>query len=72
MYIYICIVALLCNDREMRRYTRAFSGYWLGKHVPFARQQILNNAAVGLQEGKRVSAWSVLGCYKQGTRLDLS
>jgi hypothetical protein len=33
----------------MREYTRPVSAQRLGKHVPVARQQILNNAAVGLQ-----------------------
>jgi hypothetical protein len=36
----------------MGGYTRAVSGQRLGKHVPFARQQILNNATVGLQQWK--------------------
>jgi hypothetical protein len=41
----------------------------LGKHVPVARQQILSNVTVGLQQWKRgVSTWSVPRCYKQGTR----
>jgi hypothetical protein len=39
---------LLCNDREMDGYTRPVSGQRLGKHVPTARKQILNNAIVGL------------------------
>jgi hypothetical protein len=42
---------LLCNDREMGRYTKDVSGQWLGKHVPIARQQILN-ARVGLPQWK--------------------
>jgi hypothetical protein len=33
-------------------YTRAVSGQRLDKHVPVARQQILNKATVGLQEWK--------------------
>jgi hypothetical protein len=33
-------------------YTRAVSGQRLGKHVPVARQQTLNNATVGLQHWK--------------------
>jgi hypothetical protein len=37
---------LLCDDREMGGYTRAVYGQRLGKHVPVARQQILNNATV--------------------------
>jgi hypothetical protein len=32
--------------------TRAVSGQWLGNHVPVARQQILNNATVELQQWK--------------------
>jgi hypothetical protein len=34
----------------MGEHTRALSGQWLSKHVPIARQQILNNATVGLQQ----------------------
>jgi hypothetical protein len=42
----------------------AVSGQRLGKHVPVARQQILNNATVGLQQWKRgVSTWSVPRSY---------
>jgi hypothetical protein len=41
------IDSLLSNDHEMGGYTRAVSGKRLGKHVPVARQQIINNAAVG-------------------------
>jgi hypothetical protein len=36
----------------MDGYTRAVSGQWLSKHVPVVRQQILNNATVGLQQWK--------------------
>jgi hypothetical protein len=43
---------LLSNDREMGGYTRAVSGRRLGKHVLVARQQILDNATVGLQQWK--------------------
>jgi hypothetical protein len=47
----------------------ADSGQILDKHVPIARQHVLNNATVGLQQWKRGgSAWSVLRCYKQGTK----
>jgi hypothetical protein len=35
---------LLCNDHKMDGYTRAVSEQRLGKHVPVARQQILNIA----------------------------
>jgi hypothetical protein len=50
-------------------YTRAVAGQRLHKHVPFARQQILNNVIVGLNNGRTVfSMWSVPRCYKQGTR----
>jgi hypothetical protein len=46
------------------------SGQQLGEHVPVARQWILNNATVGYYNGNRViSLWSVLRCYKQGTKL---
>jgi hypothetical protein len=41
---------LLCNDHEMDGYTKAVSGQRLGKHVPVARQHILNNAIVGSQQ----------------------
>jgi hypothetical protein len=34
----------------MGGYTRAFYGQRLGKHVPIARQHILNNATVGVQQ----------------------
>jgi hypothetical protein len=33
-------------------YTVTVSGQWLGKHIPVARQQIINNATVGLQQWK--------------------
>jgi hypothetical protein len=32
--IAACREPLLCNDREVSKYTRAVSGQWLGKHVP--------------------------------------
>jgi hypothetical protein len=38
---------LLCNDREIGKYTTPVSRQQLGKHVPVARQQILT-----LQQGK--------------------
>jgi hypothetical protein len=64
-----CVQPLPCNDREMGGYTTPVSKQRLSKHVPIPRQQILNNATVGLQQWKRgVSAWSVLRCYKQGTK----
>jgi hypothetical protein len=57
---------LLCNDREMGVYTRAFSGQQFCKHVPVARQQILNNATIERNNRRAVfSMWSVPGCYKQ-------
>jgi hypothetical protein len=41
-----------------------------GKHVPVARQQILNNATVGHSDRRAVfSMWSEQRCYKQGTKL---
>jgi hypothetical protein len=43
---------LLCNDCEMGGYTRTVSGQQLSKYVPVARQQIINNATVGLQQWK--------------------
>jgi hypothetical protein len=59
-----CIEPLLCNDHEMVVYTRAVSGQRLGKHIPIARQQILNNTTVGLQQWKcGVSKWSMLRSY---------
>jgi hypothetical protein len=36
----------------MGGYTRTVSGQRLGKHVPVARPQILNNATVGPQQWK--------------------
>jgi hypothetical protein len=33
----------------MGGYTSNIPGQWLGKHVPLARQQILNNATTGQQ-----------------------
>jgi hypothetical protein len=45
-------VPLLCDHREIGKYTRPVSRQRLGKHVPVAWQQILNNAAVGLQQWK--------------------
>jgi hypothetical protein len=36
----------------MGGYTRDASGQRLGKHVPVARHQVLNNATVGLQQWK--------------------
>jgi hypothetical protein len=39
----------------MDGYARAVSGQRFGKHVPIARQQILNNAKVGKQQRKTVS-----------------
>jgi hypothetical protein len=38
----------------MGAYTRAVSGQRLGKHVPVAMQQILNNATVGSNNRKIV------------------
>jgi hypothetical protein len=55
---------LLRNDREMGEYTRAVSGQRLGKHVPVARQQILNNARVGPQHWK-----SCVFCVVRAERL---
>jgi hypothetical protein len=37
----------------MGGYTRAVSGQRLGKHVPLAIQQSLNNATVGLQQWEK-------------------
>jgi hypothetical protein len=49
--------------------TATVSGQRLGRHVPVARHQILNNTTAGLQQWKRdVSTWSVLRYYKQGTK----
>jgi hypothetical protein len=50
----------------MGAYTRAVSGQRLGKHVPVAREQILNNATVGLHNGRAVfSMWSVPRGYRR-------
>jgi hypothetical protein len=55
---------LLFDDREKGGYTRAVSGQRLGEHVPVARQQIINNETVGLQQWTRcVSTWSVPRSY---------
>jgi hypothetical protein len=43
---------LLWNGCEMGGYTRPVSGQRLGEHIAVDRQQILNNATVGLQERK--------------------
>jgi hypothetical protein len=62
---------LLCNDRKMGGYTRAVSRQWLRKHISVTKQQILNNATVGLQQCKSCVFYVVVPrCYKQGTRLD--
>jgi hypothetical protein len=42
------VAPLLCNNLEMGGYTRAVSGQRLGKYVPDARKQIIDNATVGL------------------------
>jgi hypothetical protein len=63
------IEPLLCNDHEMGGYTSPVPGQRLSKHVPIARQQILNNTTAVLQQWKGgVSGWSALRCYKQGTK----
>jgi hypothetical protein len=41
---------LLSDDSELGKYNRPVSRQQLGKHVPVARQQIPNNATVGLQQ----------------------
>jgi hypothetical protein len=62
---------MLSNDREMDGNTRVVSGQRLGKHVPIARQKILNNTKVGIQQRTTVFLmWSVPRCYKQGTSLE--
>jgi hypothetical protein len=48
----------------MGGYTRAVSGQRLGKHIPAASDMHAT--------GTVFSTWSVLRCYKQGTRLELS
>jgi hypothetical protein len=48
----------------MGGYTRAVSGQRIGKNVPVARQQILNNTTVEIQQWKHgVSTWSVPRSY---------
>jgi hypothetical protein len=55
----------------MDGYTTAVSGQRLGEHVPVARQQILINETVGLQQWKRgVSTWSVQRSYLEDDRGD--
>jgi hypothetical protein len=44
------VQALLCNVHEGGEYSRAVSGQRLCKHVPVARQRILKNATVELQQ----------------------
>jgi hypothetical protein len=39
-------------QRPRDGYTRAILGNGFGKHIPVARQQILNNVIVGLQQWK--------------------
>jgi hypothetical protein len=43
----------------MGRYTTPVSGQRLGKHVPVARQQILNNSKFGLQQWKSYVSYVV-------------
>jgi hypothetical protein len=50
--------------------TATVPGQRLGKHVPVARQQIINNAIVERNNRRAVfSMWSVPRCYTQGTKL---
>jgi hypothetical protein len=60
---------LLCNDHEIGRYTRAVSGQWLNKHVPIARQQILN---ANLQSKQVVLAIMLYSCIWEVLGLNLS
>jgi hypothetical protein len=50
---------LLCNDLEKGGYIRPVSGQRLGKHIPVARQQSINNATVGLQQWKSCVSYIV-------------
>jgi hypothetical protein len=60
---------LLCNEREMGGYTRAISRQQLGKHVPMLGTRFLIMQWLDCNNGRAVfSMWSVLRCYKQGTR----
>jgi hypothetical protein len=43
---------LLRNDIKTGGYTRAVSEQQLGKYVPVARQQIINNATAGQEQWK--------------------
>jgi hypothetical protein len=53
----------------MGGYARAVSGHQLGKHVPIARQQILNIATVGPHRWKSYVFYMVrVKMIKQGTR----
>jgi hypothetical protein len=56
------------RPRDGRIY-QGVSGPRLGKHFPAARQQTLNNATVRHNNRRAAfSMWSMLRCYKQGTR----
>jgi hypothetical protein len=57
---------LLCNDREMGRYTRAVSGQRLDEHVPSATD---TNA---FNRGRVFSMWSAPTYYKHGINLEFS
>jgi hypothetical protein len=60
---------LLCTDCQMSGYKQSVSGQRHSKHVPIAMQQILNKATVGRNNRRAVfSMWSVLRCYRQGTK----
>jgi hypothetical protein len=52
---------LLCDDREIGKYTRAVSRQRLGKHVPAGKNR---RAAIEILLG--VSTWSVPRSYLEG------
>jgi hypothetical protein len=54
MPTYLAYRAVAMQRRAIGEYTRHVSRQRLGKHVPVARQQILNNATVGLRQRKWV------------------
>jgi hypothetical protein len=48
IYSFLKYCNMLCDDGEIGEHTRDFSWQRLDKHIPVARQQILNNKRVGL------------------------
>jgi hypothetical protein len=55
----VCMTWVACRAVAMQRprrgvYTRSVSGQRFGKHVPVARQQIVNNSILGLKQMKEL------------------